>query len=340
MVSDHKSGDHLTVVRNPNYYQGPDKPYLDQVTFKIIPDQATILTALQSGQVDTAWFLDVNKLDSYKAIQNYTTYIDKHPAGWESAYFNLNNPILADVNVRKALTESFDPNTLVTQIWKGAAVPTCDAGAGTFAHFPNLIPCYKQDPTAAGQLLDSAGWTMGSDGYRHKGGQTLELRYSTTAGKAYREQTELLAQAAWKQIGVKIDIKNYPANQFFQATASGVLCGGNFDIAEFADTLGYDPDNHTLFTSTQTCVDNGGSNYMHYKNATVDQAEQTQQVSPDQNTRKAAFQTIAQQLIADVPLMFYYTSANISCASNKVHNYAPSPNGPTETWNIWDWYKS
>jgi len=338
MVQSRVSGNSITLVKNPNYYQ-PGLPYLDGVTFKIIGDQATILTALQSGQVDTAWFLDVNKLDSYKAISGYTTYLDKNPAGWEAAYFNLKNPILADPVVRKALTMSFDPNVLVTQVWHGAAKPTCDDSTGTFAHEPSLYPCYKQDPTAAGQALDQDGWTMGSDGYRHKNGKTLELRYSTTAGKAYREQTELLAQAAWKKIGVKIDIKNYPAQQFFAAGGAGILSSGNFDIGEFADTLGYDPDDHTLWMCDQT-PDKGGSNYTHYCNPTVDQAEQTQMSNPDLSVRKQAFHTIHTQLLADNPLMYYYSSSNISVAANTVHNYNPSPLGPTETWNIWEWWKS
>lgn len=339
MVTDRVQGDHITLARNPNYYQGPDKPYLDQVTFKIISDQSTILAALQSGQIDSAWFLDVNKLDAYRAISGYTTHLDASPAGWEAAYFNLTNPILADPVVRQALTISFDPNTLIQQVWHGAAKPTCDPGAGTFAHFPQLAPCYTQNPQQAGTMLDSDGWTMGSDGYRHKGGKTLELRYSTTAGKAYREQTELLAQAAWKQIGVKIDIKNYPAQQFFAAGGSGILSSGNFDIGEFADTIGYDPDTHTLFESDQLPA-NGGSNYMHYSNAQVDSWFKQELANPDVNARKQLFLQIDQQLIKDVPLMYYYSSSNISVASNKLHNYDPSPQGPTEEWNIWDWYKA
>jgi peptide/nickel transport system substrate-binding protein len=335
-VSERVQGDHLTVVPNPNYYQ-PGKPYLGQLTFKIIADQSTILTALQSGTITESWFLDVTKLDSYKAIAGYTTATDTNPAGYELLVFNLTNPILADINVRKALTMSFNPQDLITQLYKGAAKQTCDNHSGTPYH-ENITDCYKYDVAGAKQLLDSAGWTMGSDGYRHKGGKTLELRYSTT-NKASRKATQLLAQDAWKAVGIKIDLKNYAANVFFGANAQGILHSGNFDIGEFANTLGYDPDDHTLFQSDQT-PDKGGSNYMHYSNPQVDAAEKTQQSTADITARKAAFHIIHAQVIADVPVFYLYSAANIFCYSNKLHNYMPSPLSATEGWNVWDWWIS
>src|SRR5258708_8393272 len=115
-VSDRVQSDHLTLVPNPNYYQ-PGKPYLGQLTFKIIQDQSKILTALQAGKVDASWFLDVTKLGSYKGIQGYTTGADPNPAGYELLVFNLQNPILADINVRKALTMSLNPEDLIAQLY-------------------------------------------------------------------------------------------------------------------------------------------------------------------------------------------------------------------------------
>jgi peptide/nickel transport system substrate-binding protein len=236
--------------------------------------------------------------------------------------------------VRKALTMSFNPQDLIAQFYKGAAMRTCDDHSGTVFHEPDLT-CYPYDPNAAKQLLDQDGWTMGSDGYRHKGGKTLELRYSTTI-KASRKATQLLAQDAWKAVGIKIDFKDYSTCPC--GNVSGILHSGNFDIGEFANTPGYDPDDHTLFMCNQT-PDKGGSNYMHYCNKTVDAAEQAQQTA-DINARKAAFHTIHAQIIADVPVFYLYAPGNIYCYSNKLHNYAPSPLGATETWNVWDWWIS
>ena len=335
MIQSRVSGDSIVLVKNPNYYQA-GLPHLNQLTFKIIPDQNTILTDLQSGSITNSWFLDVTKLSQYKAISGYTTAQDSNPAGYEVLVFEMQpGRILSDKVIRKALTESFDTSQLVTTLYNGAAKPTCDDSAGTFVHEPSLT-CNQLNPTQAASELDADGWKMGSDGYRHKNGQTLELTYATT-NKASREQTQLLAQAAWKAVGIKIDIKNYAANVFFGANANGILHSGQFDIGEFANTLGYDPDDHTFFMSTQT-PDKGGSNYMHYSNPEVDTAETAQQQTADQTARKAAFHTIHTDVINDVPVMFLYTAANIFVYNNHLQNYKPSALGPSEAWNVWDWY--
>jgi peptide/nickel transport system substrate-binding protein len=295
--------------------------------------------------VDTTWFADVTKLQSYRALQGYTTTTDSNPAGYELLVFNecsqvgktgcVRTSLLQDKAIRQALSMSFNVNDVITQLYAGTAVPTCDDSAGTLVHEPSLT-CDQFNAQQAGSVLDQDGWTMGSDGFRHKGGKTLELVYATT-NKPVRKQTQLLAQAAWKQVGIKIDLKNYASQDFFGTQATGILHSGNYDIGEFANTLGYDPDDHTFFTSNQT-PDVGGSNYMRYSNSAVDAAEQTQQTTGDLSARKAAFHIIHSNVLQDFAVMFLYTQANIAIHRNTLHNYNPSALGPSECWNIWDWY--
>jgi peptide/nickel transport system substrate-binding protein len=334
-ISDRAQSDHITVVRNPNYYQA-GKPYLDKVTFKIITDQTTMLQALQSGTIDNSWFLTVNNLDQYKQIAGYHVVYDKTPGTFEAIYFNETNKWLKDPQVRLAITQGINVQPLITDVWKGIASPTCDDATGTFAHEPSLIPCYTYNPTQAKATLQADGFTMGSDGYFQKGGQTLEMRYSTTANNAYRAQSEQIVQDQLKQVGIKIDIINYPASTYF---GSILYDYSKYDIAEFANSLGYDPDNHTQWACDQT-TDKGGFNVSHYCNPEVDAAIQTELTNGDQNVRKQAFHTIHTDIIKDLPAMYYYTFPDIACAKTTLQNYAPSASGPSETWNIWDWYLS
>lgn len=333
-IVDRVKSDHITMKRNPNYFQAP-KPYLDQIMFKIITDQNTILTALQSGSIDTSWFLDINKLATYKTIPGYKVALDKAPGTYEAIYFNETNPLLADLKVRQAISQAIDVTPLIQNIWKGIASPTCDDGVATFAHDASLVPCYKYDPAAAKALLTGDGFTMGSDGYFQKNGKTLELRYSTTAGKAYRVQTETIVQDQLKQIGIKMDIVNYPADTFFGSVLGDYT---QFDIAEFANSLGYDPDNHTQWGSDQFLPN--GFNISHYSNPEVDAAIKTELSDPDIAHRTAAFHTIYKDIITDLPAMYYYAFPNISVAKANLQNYFPSAAGPSETWNVWDWYLS
>jgi peptide/nickel transport system substrate-binding protein len=330
-MTDHVKGDHITVVRNPNYWQA-GKPYLDQVTFKVITDQNTILTALQSGSIQTAWDLDINKLASYRGIQGYTQTQDKTAGSWEALFLNAANPALADKNVRKAISEGIKLDD-IRALWQGLAKPTCDDATGSFAHDPQLIPCYTYNPTDAGNLLTAAGWTMGSDGFRHKGGKTLELRYTTTSSKTYRVQAQQIVKQDLAPLGIKIDIVGQTADTFFGSTLYDY---GAYDLAEFASSTGWDPDNHTYFQCNQLTSAPGGFNVSHYCNPTVDAQYQIELTNPDQNARKAAFTQIHTTLAQDVPVIYYYSYPDLAVYKNTVHNYDSAPTG--ETWNIFDWW--
>jgi peptide/nickel transport system substrate-binding protein len=353
--SQHVKGDHITVVKNKKYYQAP-KPYLNQVTFKFFPDATTQVTALQAGQIDTAYFLPVTSVSTLKSIPGYNLFVPKLSPNYEAWYFNLSNPTLKDIKVREALVESFDVKSEITQIQQGYAVPTCDDSTGTFAHEASLIQngsycAYGPNGTAGPQsastveaLLTSDGYKMGSDGYMQKGGKDLELRISTTAGRQYRLDSEQLAQAAWKKVGIKLDIVNFPASTFFgpilfPSDSKYAKANNQWDIAEFENSIGSDPNSSLIWTSTQT-PPAGGQNLTYYNNPQVDQWEAQQLQATDQTARAQLFDNIHKQLLKDIPIFYLYAPLDLSESRATVHNYEPDSIGPSETWNIWDWYKS
>jgi peptide/nickel transport system substrate-binding protein len=351
-LTDRVKGDHITVHKNAKYYQAP-KPYLDQITFKFFPDANTIVTALQAGQVDTAYFLPVSSKAQLAAIPGYKLYQPAQGGGWEAWYFNLSNPILADIKVREALARSFDPNTEITQIQHGNAAATCDDGEATYVHEPSLVQnglcaygpnqIAKVDVAAANALLDGDGWVMGSDGIRAKGGQKLALRISTTSGRQYREDSEALAKAAWKTIGVDITILNHPSSDLFgpvlfPSDTKYQKSNDQWDIAEFANNQSSpDPDNHTIWSSDQV-PPAGGSNLTYYNNPTVDALEKKQLTQTNIADRKATFHDIHVQILKDVPTFYLYAALDISEYKNTIHNYMPIGGGGVECWNVADWY--
>lgn len=338
-VSERVPGSHITVVKNRNYYQA-GKPYLDKIVFNIITDENTILTAFQSGQIDTSWFLDVTKMTQYKALApGYVVALPKQAATWEGAFFNLyssTNHILEDANVRKAIRMAVNTDAMIKNILAGTGQATCDDAPATFAHATDLIPCNGYNPQAAGQLLDSAGWKMGPDKYRHKNGVTLALRWSTTANNPRREATELSAQQDLKNIGVKINIVNYPADTYF----GSILPNGNFDIGEYASsaTAG-DPADNSQWDCDQFPAA-GGFNVMHWCNQTATAADKAATTNPDQTFRKQQYHTLYTQILNDAPMFFLYSYPDISMSTSKLHNYNPGPFGPEETVAVWNWWLS
>jgi peptide/nickel transport system substrate-binding protein len=338
-MSESKPGDHFTVVRNPKYYLASQGlPYLDKIVFRLIPDQNTILKDFQAGSITSAWFLDVTKTPAYKALANYHLVANPNASNFEAMYFNLDNPALKDVTVRKAMSMAINYNALIQTARRGQAVPLCtDHGKAYVPGFQANAACPKYDPAAANALLDQAGYTKGADGVRSKNGLRLEYKYSTTANNAWRAADETILQQNFQAIGIKLNIQNYSADTYF----GSILPNGKFDIGEFEDSWTYDPDDSALFACNQipsSANSFSGGNYSRYCNKQLDALFQQELSTGDPNQRQQIFNKIHQIYLTDFPFITLYGPTDIAVVKNTTHNYLPGPEGASETVNVWQWW--
>ena len=341
MMSESKPGDHYTIARNPNYYLASQGlPYLDKVVFRIVTDQNTILTDAQAGTIDSAWFLDVTKALAYQSLSNYQTIGDgggtgKNSYSWEAIWINFNNKILGgNPEVRQAMAMAVDQQSLIQVARRGFASARCQD------HAPVQVPgytanltCPKFDLSAANSLLKSKGWVMGSDGVYAKNGQRLEFQYSTTAGNLWRSDDQLINQANFKKIGIKLDIQNYPASTFFGSfLPAGVP--GKYDIAEFAESGSYDPDNSILLT----CAEKGSGNLAFYCSQQMDALQKQQLSTGDTTARQTAFDGINNLEVTDYPFILEFGAPDLAVYKKGANNYLPTAVGLGSTENIWEWW--
>lgn len=113
--------------------------------------------------------------------------------------------MLEDARVRQAIELGIDKQGLVDQLLLGKAKVATSSIVGFFA--PDLPPS-EYNPDNARQMLEAAGFQVGADGIRSKGGVRAHLAISTTTGDAIREQSEQLIQEEMKAIGIELEVKN------------------------------------------------------------------------------------------------------------------------------------
>jgi peptide/nickel transport system substrate-binding protein len=336
MMSEVKPNDHYTVVRNPKYYQAAQGlPHLDKLVFRIIPDQNTILKDLQAGTVDSAWFLDVSKTIAYQSLHDYKLTADPNTYSFEALYFNFHNKVLANnPDVRKAMAMVVDQQTMIQVARRGQGGILCTDHTKTQnPGFTAGLTCPQMKPDAAGanSLLDQAGWVKGSDGVRAKNGQRLEFQYSTTAGNLWRSDDQLINQTAFKGIGIKLNIQNYPASTLFGSFLTDAK-PGVYDIVEYATSNTYDPDDAALF---QCGVP---SNTTYYCNPQLDAQYKAEQSSGVSSVRQQAFDKIHQIELTDFPFIVEFANPDIGIYRVGTHNYSPSLLGLGSTENVWEWW--
>jgi peptide/nickel transport system substrate-binding protein len=227
-----KSAKTVTMVPDPNWWGA--KPKLDRIITRALELDAGV-NAFVNGEVDVN--LLPNDPASYKRAKSAKNGVIRVAGGPDFRHFTFNgtSPNLSDVNVRQAIAMAINRNAINKADLTGLPWParTMDnhflvntqagykANAGTVGQY---------NPDKAKQMLDAAGWKQGSGGFRTKGGKTLELRFVIPTGVAASKQEGELTQAMLKDVGVKLDVRSVPSDDFFDKYVST----GNFDITPFS----------------------------------------------------------------------------------------------------------
>lgn len=331
-VIEYQKGSLIKMVANTNYWRGA--PKLKEIDYEIIPDENTILTELQSHEVDFEYYSPASQAVELNALQGYHVYLTPFTQ-YSQIAINLQHPPLDDLRVRQALAYSIDTRAMIHDIAHDVYVPgNSDQPPFLWAYDPN-VKIYDYDDAKAGALLDQAGWTMGSDGYRHKNGQTLDLTLVGVIGRAEQIQTAAVLQQAWQKIGVKIEIKNYATPLYFATYgAGGILQGGKYDLGQLSWINGIDPDDSTLFMCDQ--FPPTGQNIYHFCDPKLDAAEQQAMSQYDPTVRKAAYAKIQEILADQEPMIVLWYVQRQDVANTDLKNYKPA-HAVTTFWNTWEW---
>lgn len=273
-----KSGDHITVVRNPDYWQA-GKPYLDEAVVKVIPDHQTRYASLISGQVD---LMVTDRPQHVKKLQNDPSYSSLR---WNAgiAYFALNTakPPLDDIQVRKALAYAWDQKKYLQASFKGIYEPARDILSGALDCGDVGYP--DHDPDKAKTLLAEYG-------------QPVTIEYIHSATKRGQE-VGAIAQQIFKQAGVVLN----PTSMEFSAILKRMF-GRNYDLASWILPRKSDI-GPMLFASFHT---KGPWNVTRFSNREVDALLEKQRLSTDARERKEIFCRIARIVNENVPLIYLF----------------------------------
>ena len=163
--------DHLTVTRNPNYWR-KGTSYPSQITFRVIPDDQTRLSSLQSGQLDLTYtgvasvILQARRdssLQTREANSDPTTMI----------MFNTAVAPFNDLRLRQAVSYAIDQKQLIDTVGRGLGTQSIGPylkdspwyGPNPYPTKPdltkakNLVAAYKQSKGVSGNIKFTLGCT-------------------------------------------------------------------------------------------------------------------------------------------------------------------------------------
>ncbi|MDQ0374791.1 ABC transporter substrate-binding protein [Cellulomonas humilata] len=218
-----------TIVRRDGYAwpsdvsENPGEAYLDQIDFSIVPESGVRSGGLASDQFDAVGDVlpqDVPQVEgSGGAVLTRT-----NPGVAFVLQPNVTAGPLADPDVRAAVQVAINRQELVDTVLSEAFKPATSVLASTTPGYVDLSDELAFDQDGAADALDDAGWTLGADGIREKGGERLsfDVVYAPlfTGSQAVLE----LTQQQLKAVGVDLQVRQQtPAEQ------QAALAAGDYD---------------------------------------------------------------------------------------------------------------
>jgi peptide/nickel transport system substrate-binding protein len=311
--------DHITLQRNPDYWQ-KDEPYLDRITYRPFPDDNARVANVKSGDVDIINMVplpQVKQLAKEAAEPGARFRLLEHGAfQWNGIWLNTTRPPFDNKLLRQAFNATIDRNVIADVVLQGAAYPA-------YSFFPNGTPAY--DPTwkipprnvpLAKEKLQAAGQPGG---------------FSFTLLVPPRQDQQAIAQAVQSMaadagIQVKIQIVEF-----------GTQLTTMDHLQHEAGLLGWsgrpDPDFDIYPFMTESGI--GSFNDAGYTNPRVQTLLDAARLLNDMAQRKRAYRQVTEILAEDMPYVWLYFQKEYKLASTKVQGFVHVPDGMMRFRTVW-----
>jgi len=324
-------GARVMLAYNPDYFRG--RPHISQVTYRVIPDMATMFLELKAGGLD---LMDLSALQYRR--QTNTPFFKKNfvkytylASGYTYLGYNLADPRFADRRIRQALTYAINKKEIIKGVLLGLGqVCTGPMKPGTYWYNPN-VKRYPYDPAKAKELFAQAGWRdTDGDGVLDKDGRPFEFTILTNQGNSYRANTGVIIQHRLAQVGVRVKLRTVEWAAFIKE----FINKGRFEAILLGWSLTPDPDQFDIWHSSKAKP--GQLNVNGYKNPEVDRLLEAQRRAFDRAQRKALLDRFQEIIAEDQPYTFLYVAQALPIVAARIRGIAPAPAGIS--YNFTDWW--
>ncbi|QAY96623.1 ABC transporter substrate-binding protein [Methylovirgula ligni] len=319
---DWERGSHVTLIRNPDYWDHP-KPYIDRLIIKFIGDGSARVAAFETGDVDIGGGNPVPPNEFDRVLQLPELRSDARGYAWlgflTQLLFNLDRHPFNILAVRQAIAHAIDVPRMLNIIWYGRGVVSNSPIVPDLKPFHVDVPAHPYDLMRANALLDSAGLPRGGDGIRFR----LAFDY-LPYGDEYRQLAQYI-RASLSRVGIEVSIRS----QDFGAYVRRIYTERDFDFAHITVANDYDPTVgvQKLFWSKMFRPGIPFSNGAHYTNPRVDELLEAASTEIDINKRVAQYREFQLIVSQDLPHINLLSLTNYTIYHRKVRNHTVTVEG-------------
>jgi len=349
MFKEWKKGKEVVLVKNPYYFE-KGKPYLDKLSYQIIPSDVIRLGRFENGQLE---YIDNTSIPSarFESILNNPKWnpigadkireldelvnpdknllMKKPRLSTEYLGMNVTKEPFNDIRVRKAFNFAINKQKIVDRVYNGRRIIAKGVLPPGFPAFdPKREVPYPYDPDKAIELLNQAGWKdSNGDGFLDKNGK----KFSITL---WHNQREILAslcssvQADLRDIGIEVDVRALQWAPYIEKIRKQEAIFFRFGWqADYPD-----PDNFlwTLFSSDNI----GQDNSTMYSNKEVDKLLNEARSTNDWAKREKLYRKAENIIIDEAPWVFLENEVEYKIVQPYVKGLKIHPLIPNDMKNV------
>jgi peptide/nickel transport system substrate-binding protein len=196
--------DHVTIVKNPDYWNKERVPHLEEIIFKPFADQAAELNALQSpGGIDFAQTIAPNDIATLSADPNFQVIDRGESCNLGQISMNHTHKPLDNIHIRKAIGHAVNRQAYIDTFYAGLAEPADNWMPPASTYYKPLgLPSY--DPDKAKEEITAANLDQTGDAL------TIDLHYPSDVARPYMPDPKGLAESIasdLEAVGFKINFK-------------------------------------------------------------------------------------------------------------------------------------
>ena len=306
--SEWKKGVSITLVRNEDFFRGPELPYLDKVIYSYISDANTAMQSFYNGELDVLGIIapssELNNLLSNDQLNNFKTI---YPSRFYICMDMTREPY-SDLNFRLAVAHATNSDDIVNRAMGGIGQKATTYITPLYSWACNTdadaaVPSY--DLELAKQYMEKTGLSKDADGYY------LHVELDTYNYEPFPDMAQVIkAQLSEIGIDVKINMLEYAAWD------EKVAQRREYDMTLYGGYQGPDVAAIAEFVGTGGLFNFGG-----YSNPQVDELLQKGASESTTELRAPYYKEMQTVLAKDVPIVLISEWLGYSPAYKYVMNH-------------------
>lgn len=359
MLAEYVPQEKVVLRPNPHYFvfdeAGRRLPYLDELVYRVVPDQNTEVLTFQGGGSDEIYFRpeDYASMKAGEAAGDYTVYDLGMEMGNNFLWFNLKDgsppgsakpfvdpakrAIFSDVRFRRAISHAVDRDGIVRTVYFGLGEPLYGPipPVNQKWHNPD-IPRYPYDLEAAGRLLDEMDLVdRDGDGRREDAaGTPAAFTLLVQADNRERQAMASVLREDLKKIGVDMTVSSVD----FNTMVSLLRTTFDYDAMLLGLTGGVPPDPSQ---SANVFKSSGRTHFWNPEQASpatawearIDSLMNEQIVQMDEGIRKGIFDRVQTIMAEQQPAVYLASRRGFLAVRNRFVNLQPSV---LRQWVLWE----